>query len=279
VTFGRYAADRFTKIAREHGLQAACGSITMAAALEPEKFQDDGHEIALPPIDIFICLDDDAYNKTEELLRPSITNDREASLSLDFAHRDFTRRFMPLNDLDLTAKSTYPIVRFNIGRTRQGNTKVYVPKYKYDAATSAGLTFTAAEASIQASVWNSEFSIPEIVLTGKMRSQKLGISSDDDTIEIKEYEISGNSKPGYPEEAFPGVVSVSDQETQTHCWATLYATRDILKQLAMLLSGMSKGDTVRFDISMITDGLPLKVGEQKHFNVTGYTPVLLKSYS
>ncbi len=47
----------------------------------------------------------------------------------------------------------------------------------------------------------------------------------------------------------------------------------------MMLSGMSVGDTVKFGISMIADGLPLKVGDRKDFNVTGYTPVLLKSYS
>ena len=279
VTFCLDTTDRLAEFARGHRLQAACGSIEVAAGLEPETFDSDGQQIALPPINIVIFLDDAPYNKADELLRSCITNDREVSLSLEFSHRDFTRTLMALDNLDLAAKSTYPIVRFNIGRTRQANTKVYVPKYKYDAATSVGLTFTAADTAIQTSVWHSEFSISEIRLTGKMRSQKLGVNSDDDTIEIKEYEETGNWKPGYPEEAFPGTVSVSKDEAHTYCSVTLYATREILMRLATLLSGMSKGDTVRFDILMIAEGLPLKVGERKHFDVTGYTPVLVKSYS
>jgi hypothetical protein len=128
-------------------------------------------------------------------------------------------------------------------------------------------------------VWHSEFSISEIRLTGKMRSQKLGVNSDDDTIEIREYEDTGSRGTGYPEEAFPGAVSISKDEAHTYCSVTLYATRETLRRLATLLSGMSKGDTVRFDILMIAEGLPLEVGECKHFNVTGYTPVLLKFYS
>lgn len=138
-TFCRDTTNRLAEFAREHRLRAACGSIEVAAGLEPETFDYDGEQIAMPPINIVIFLDDAIYNKADELLRSCITTDREASLSLEFSHRDFTRTFMTLDDLDLTAKSTYPIVNFEIGRTRQENTKVYVPKYKYDAATSVGL--------------------------------------------------------------------------------------------------------------------------------------------
>ena len=73
-------------------------------------------------------------------------------------------------------------------------------------------------------------------------------------------------------------MSVSKEETHTYCSVTLYATKGILKRLATLLSGMSSGDTVRFDVSMIAEGLPVQVGEQKDFDVTDYTPVLLKSF-
>jgi hypothetical protein len=152
VTFCRDTTDRLAEFAREHRLQAACGSIKVAADLEPETFDFDGQQLALPPINIVIFLDDAPYNKADELLRLCITNDREVSLSLAFSHRDFTRTFMALHDLNLAAQCIYPIVHFNIGRTRQENAKVYVPKYKYDAATSVGLTFTAADSAIQTSV-------------------------------------------------------------------------------------------------------------------------------
>jgi hypothetical protein len=279
VTFRRHATGQLRNFAQEHGLDGACGSMDIAARLEPITFDSDGEEIVLPPIAIHIVLDDSGYDRMERLLRVCISADREAALSLEFSHRDFTPSRMGLDDLDLAAKSTYPIVSFSLGGARQDNTTVYVPKYKYDSATAAALTFTATAASIQTSVWNSEFSIPEIMLTGKLRSQKLGVSSDDDTIEIKEYEQNRGWKPGYPEEAFPGVVSVSREETVTYCWVTLYATKEILKRLATLLASMSKGDMVKFEVSIIAAGLPLKVGERKDFDVTGYTPVLLKYYS
>ena len=279
VTFRRHATGHLPEFAHEHGLDGACGSIQIAPRLEPETFDADGEEVTLPPIEIHIVLDDRGYDRTEKLLRACISPGREASLSLRFSHLDFTRPLMSLDDLDLATKCTYPIVSFSLGGTRSDNTTVYVPKHKYDAESAAGLTFTATTAAIQASVWNSEFSIPEIKLTGRLKSQKLGVCSDDETIEIKEYEANRGWKPGYPEEAFPGVVSVSRQEAITYCWVTLYATKDILARLASLLAGMSKGDTVRFDVSMIAEGLPLKLGEQKYFDVTGYTPVLVKSYS
>jgi hypothetical protein len=60
---------------------------------------------------------------------------------------------------------------------------------------------------------------------------------------------------------------------------TLYATHDTLNRIAALLSGLSKGDTVRFDVSMFTDGVPLEVGTKKFFDVTGYTPTISKSFT
>jgi hypothetical protein len=209
----------------------------IAPRLEPEAFDADGRHFTLPPIEIHIALDDCSYDRAEKLLRASISSGREASLSLQFSHRDFTRSFVALDDLDLATKCTYPVVSFSLTGTRPDNTTVYVPRYMYNTTTAAGLTFTATAASIQASVWNSEFSIPEIKLTGTLRSEKLGLSSEEDTLEIKEYEANGGGRPGYPEEAFPGVVSVSREESITYCWVTLYATKDILARLAGLLAG------------------------------------------
>lgn len=218
VTFRRHATGRLPEFAHEHGLDGACGSIQIAPHLESETFNADGEEIALPPIEIHIVLDDRGYDRTEELLRACLATDREVSLSLQFSHRDFRRPLMQLDDLDLAAKSIYPIVSFSLGSIRQRNTTVYVPKHKYNAETAAGLTFTATAACIQGSVRNSAFSIFEIKLTGKLRSQKLGVASDDQTIEIKEYEENRGWKQGYPEEAFPGVVSVAREEAVTYCW-------------------------------------------------------------
>jgi hypothetical protein len=279
VTFRRHPTGLMPELAHEHGLAGACGIIELAAGLEPETFQDDGEEIALPPITVNIMLDDTGYDRTEKLLRACLTAGREASLSVGFFHHDFPRKIMTLDDVKLATKCVYPIVHFGLGGVRKDNTTVRVPSYRYDEDTAAGLMFTVSAASIQASVWNSEFSISEIKLTGKIRSSKLGIDSNDDTIEIKEYEENRGWKTGYPEEAFPGVVSVSKEETHIFCWVTLYATKEILRGLATLLAGVSKGDVVRFDVSMIAEGLPLKVGERKYFDVTGYTPTLLKSYS
>jgi hypothetical protein len=42
---------------------------------------------------------------------------------------------------------------------------------------------------------------------------------------------------------------------------------------------MSKGDTVRLEVSVIAEGLPVGDGERKDLNVTSYRPVLLKSYA
>jgi hypothetical protein len=42
---------------------------------------------------------------------------------------------------------------------------------------------------------------------------------------------------------------------------------------------MSKGDTVRFDVSMIAEDLPLKIGERKGFDVAEYKDIIVKSYS
>lgn len=279
VTFRRHATGRLPEFAHEHGLDSACGSIQIAARLEPERFDYDGEEVALPPIEIHIVLDDSGYDRTEKLLRACLSIDREASLSLRFSHRNFTRSLMKLDDLDLAAKCIYPIVGFGLASIRQDNTTVHVPKHKYNAETAASLTFTATAASIEASVWNSAFSIRAVSLTGKLRCQRLGITADDETMEIKEYDEDPGSKRGYPEEAFPGVVSTAREKTGTYCWVTLYATKEILTRLAILLASMSKGDTVRFDVSMIVEGPPTQVGERKYFDVTGYTPVLTKSYS
>jgi hypothetical protein len=41
---------------------------------------------------------------------------------------------------------------------------------------------------------------------------------------------------------------------------------------------MSKGDKVEFSISIITDGLPLEIGDRKYFDVVNYTPTLIKKY-
>lgn len=278
VTFHRQATGDLPKFALEHGLDGACGSIQIAPRLEPEKFDADGKEFDLPPIEIYIVVDSSGYDQTQKLLSDCLSTNREMSLSLAFSHRDFTRPFMNLDDLDLATKSIYPIVRFDLGGIRQKNKTVVVPNYDYTPEAAAGLTFTATAASIQASVRNSAFSVPEIKLTGKLWSQKLGITADDETMEIKEYEENFGWKGGYPEEAFPGVVSVSKKETIIYCSVTLFATKEILIQLATLLAGMSKGDTVTFSVSMIVVGLPLKVGETKYFDVTNYMPVLTKSY-
>ena len=123
-----------------------------------------------------------------------------------------------------------------------------------------------------AGVWRRKFQLPEIELTGEVWSQKLGIEgAGNNTFEIKKY--------GYPEETFPGVISISKEYSSTFCRITLYATDDVLKRLAIMLSGMSKGDTVKFELSMITDGQPIRIGESKEFNIAGYRPVFRKAYS
>jgi hypothetical protein len=92
VTFHRHPTDLMPELAQEHDLAGACGIIELAAGLEPETFQVDGEEIALPPITVNIMLDDTGYNRTEKLLRACLTAGRKASLSVGFFHRDFPRR-------------------------------------------------------------------------------------------------------------------------------------------------------------------------------------------
>jgi hypothetical protein len=169
VSFYRGSTDGLSPFACEHGLREACGSVTLSADLEPEKFIADGHDFSLPPIEIVIVLGDDAYAKTENLVRSCITNGLESSLSLEFSHRNFTERFVTLDDIDVQSKSTYPVIGFNIGRAGQENTFVHCPRYEYDSKTAANLSFVAVGVSIQTSVWNSEFSISEIKLNGQLR--------------------------------------------------------------------------------------------------------------
>ena len=266
------------ELANEHGLEGVCGSIQIASRLESETFEADYRKISMPPIEIYIILDGNEYGRTEKLLRDCLNSHGEASLAINFSHRKFKHVFTPLEDLDLEAKSIYPITGFNLCSTLQDNMIVRAPKYKSSRETAVGLTLIATAASITTSIWNSVFSIYEITLAGKLQSQRLGVNLDNATVEIREYAVNQGGNPGYPKEAFLGIVSITREETVTYCSVTLYATEEILTRLAALLAGMSKGDTVRFDISVIAEGLPLKDGERKDFDVTGYTPVLMKSY-
>jgi len=204
----------------------------------------------------------------------------EVSLTIQITHKDFVDKFVKLEDLLVNDISVFPISGVGVNRVMRRNKKVSSPKYVYNAETSGSVTVVATEASLECSLWNAEFSVRKIKLSGKINSRELGVKSDGETVEIVEYEEEPETwKRGYPEEAFPGVITVSKDEEHTYCWGTLYATRKALNRLANVLSGMSKGDTIILEISVIGLELPIKPGEQKNFNVTGYTPTLVKSYS
>lgn len=279
VTFRRHATGRLPEFAQEHGLDGACGSIQISSQLESETFEYHSEVISPPPIEITIVLDDRNYDLTNQLLRACNAIDREASLSLRFSHRNFTKQWVDLGEIDLIKKTRFPIISFELGTTRKPNRTVYRPRLACSSVATTFLTFTATNSALQTYLWNSVFSISSITLTGNLQSKQLDVSSDNETIEIKEYEQDSGWNPGYAAEAFPGVVMVSKGEDYTHCSVTLYATKVALAQLAGLLMGMSKGDTIRFGVSLIADTLPLQSGEQKEFDVTSYTPELLKCYS
>ena len=280
VAFYRGSADQLSSLANEHGLLAACGSIDIAAGLKPEKFEAGGAESILPPVEVIIFLEEGAYTTIETLLRFCNANRLEVSLSVSFSHRNFAKPFIILDDLDLKSKYTYPIIGFHVASGRHENNVVYCPKYTHDRSKLVGISFTGVRASVQANVWNSEFSVSEIIIDGKLRCPHFGIVSDDDKLEIREYEreFKDHRFLGYPEEAFPGMVAVCKGEIDSWCSVTLYATRDSLNRLATLVSGLSGGDTVRFDITMKMDDLPLELGDTRNLDVVSYTPTIVKVF-
>jgi hypothetical protein len=96
---------------RAYGLRLACGSIKVAARLEPERLAGDREEILINPIQITILPKDDVYDRLESLLHA--TNDRKASLCLHFTHRDFVP-FMPVHRIDISAEAIYPVLHFHV---------------------------------------------------------------------------------------------------------------------------------------------------------------------
>jgi hypothetical protein len=273
VSFSHGNSDYLYEFAEKHGVWDACGSIRISAEIDSEKFEYEGNEAIILPIEISISVDSLAYSNVERILQSSIKDCKTASLTLEFSDQNF-EEFPRLEQLDLSAKSIYPIVSFEVKHGWRGNTIIRVPDHKYDSAKSSGLTFTAIDAKIQCSVWHSEFYVYKIRLVGEIIWQGFGLNSTEAMLVIEEYPDIMNC----PEEAFPGSVFVSRDDEVTYCSPSLYATRETLKNLAALLSEMSKGDKVEFSISIITDGLPLEIGDRKYFDVVNYTPTLIKKY-
>jgi hypothetical protein len=141
-----------------------------------------------------------------------------------------------------------------------------------------GLSFSVDDVLIMGSLWNSEFSISKIRLTGKISCPRWNLVSQETTVKIEEYETSQGWRNGYPDTAFPGSLEVSKEGTYMRCWATLYATRDALIRMENLLTNVSSSGSFRIDISAMIDGDELQDGDRKHFAVTRYAPSSSKSY-
>jgi len=275
ITFIKGKSDDLSDFAKKHGIRSACGSITISGGIKPEKFKHKGKDTSLPPIEIFIRLDDSAYAKAEELLSSSIRSEQEASISLRFNYSISDIEYCSLEDLDISSTSTYPIISCTISNGYLGKNKIEVPRYTYNSENSASLTFTAVNATIETRIRNSEFCVTEIRLDGKLHCTKFDIDYEDNVLEIREYP----DYQDFPDESFPGSVFVSKDKEFTHCLPILYATHDTMKNLATLLAGMTKGDTIKFSVSMITDGLPLEIGNHKYFDISSYSPTIIKLFS
>ena len=136
VTFSRGTQASLSQFSQMHDVLAACGSILISGNLESEKFKHDGKEIAIPPIEIFVSIDDVTYDNVEKLLGSSIKNETTASLTVQFSSKDF-KEFLMLEELDTSQKSSYPIVSFEIGQGWRGDSRIRTPHYEYDSKKSS----------------------------------------------------------------------------------------------------------------------------------------------
>lgn len=120
VTFLSGIDGRMQKYAEEHRLEGACGNIEIARELAAESFEDidGGDPITLPQIELWVGVDHVSFRLIEAGLAPGASGNPQASMTVHFGHRDFTRMVIPLESLDLSSKSSYPIVSFNVSCTR-----------------------------------------------------------------------------------------------------------------------------------------------------------------
>lgn len=120
VTFFSGIDGRMQKYAEEHGLEGACGNIEIARELAAEGFEEiDGADpITVPQIDLWVGVDHQSFRLIEAGLASGAPRNAKASMTVHFGHRDFTRVVIPLGSLDLSSKSSYPIVSFNVSYTR-----------------------------------------------------------------------------------------------------------------------------------------------------------------
>ncbi len=120
VTFLSGIDGRMQKYAEEHGLEGACGNIEIARELAAESFEDiDGGElITLPQIDLWVGVNHESFRLIEAGLRSGASGNAQASMTVHFGHRDFTSIVIPLESLDMSKKSSYPIVSFRVSCLR-----------------------------------------------------------------------------------------------------------------------------------------------------------------
>ena len=120
VTFLNGADDRMRKYAADHGLDGACGSIVISKELVAETYEDTEawETVTLPQIEIWVGVDQDSFRLIEAGLASSVSGGSRATMSVHFGHRDFTGIVMPLESLDLSSKSDYPIVSFDVNCIR-----------------------------------------------------------------------------------------------------------------------------------------------------------------
>jgi hypothetical protein len=265
--------DRLMDFAHKHGLKEACGSIQIEAGLEPQRYED----AVIAPIQINMFLDDVPFFRMEQILRSCLTNGGSASASVTFAYHVAGRGMIGLDDINLSSSATYAVASFAVNEVPPENTIVSVPRYS--AASIRSLKLKITDAHFHTQIWRSKFSVYDLTLSGSLSCRDLGFEADNQVIEIKEYELSRGWREGYPEEAFPGLVRVSRQESATYCWVELYATNENLLRLTTLLSGLTKDDTFEIAVSVIADDVSLAVGEQKQFHVASFTPFVTKALS
>ena len=120
VTFLDGIDDRMQKYAEEHGLDGACGSIEIARELVAECFEDidGGSPITMPQINVWVGVDPESFRLIEAGLTSCAAGNSQAKMTVRFSHRNFTSMIIPLESLDLSSKSNYPIIAFNVSCMR-----------------------------------------------------------------------------------------------------------------------------------------------------------------
>jgi hypothetical protein len=278
INFFQHDPEKIASIAAdaaEHGLPAVCGGLLLSAGLKRETFMSDGDELSLDAIEINLFVSQGECDKIKTQFAFCSLSNGSLSLNVSFTHWSFASKTYGVNlsDLDVSGKSEYPVTSFELGWGRDNKT-VTVPRGR--TKPSLHMHFQVAEVRMGSSVAGSKIDLGMTTLRGRLTCKEWNLTSDDEDIEIREFEHV-RWQSSYPAEAYSGTIQVFKSGDRLSCLPTLYATRDDLLDLRKTLMGMTKGDSVSFGIHALADGIPDE-GKEVYLDVVSYSPYFVKAF-